>query len=429
MAEEEFGVAKHVISATDRDGLRRAAEAKMTVAAHPVNRERRDAWLALDAGTGGRPMILAEWGGIDDPNKPGDCSRALRCTGEWARGIEWQLRHDVLRFERLKDDHVVEPWFNLNWHVSTGDYGVHRTTHTADNAGLRGAAHWEPALADLDADFAKLKPRTFSVDRETTRADQAAVDAAIGDICPTRIRGAFYWTLGMTIVAIDLIGIENLMLAMYDNPDGLHRLMAFLRDDHLAFCRWLEREGLLSLNNENDYIGSGSEGHSRNLPQADWKPGEPVRLKDCWVLSESQETVGVGPDLFEEFIFPYQRAIVAEFGACYYGCCEPVNNRWHVLERLPNLARVSVSPWADQAFMAEACSQKVVFSRKPSPTQISTSRFDEQAIRADLRTTLETARNCRLEIIMKDVHTLHNEPGRIARWVELAREESARAGH
>jgi hypothetical protein len=232
----------------------------------------------------------------------------------------------------------------------------------------------------------------------------------------------------MTIVAIDLIGLENLMLAMYDNPAGLHRLMAFLRDDHLAFCRWLEREGLLSLNNENDYIGSGSEGHSRDLPRPGTTPGQPVRMKDCWALLESQETVGVGPELFEEFIFPYQLALAEQFGKVYYGCCEPVHTRWQVLKKLPNLARVSVSPWADQPFMAEACGRDVVFSRKPNPAQISTALFDENAIRADLRQTLDAARGCRLEIIMKDVHTLHNEPGRLARWVQLAREESEKAG-
>jgi len=421
-------MAETSVSASDRDILRRAAEEKMRVAGDPVNRARRADWLALDAGTGGRPMILAEACGIRDRDRPFDDARDLRCQGAWARGVEAQLRGDVLRFERLKDDHVVEPWFNLNWMVETGDYGVSKTTHATDNDGHLAACNWEPALADLDADFDKLKPRAFRVDRAATLEHRAAVDAVIGDICPTRMRGSFYWTLGMTIVAIDLIGLENLMLAMYDNPEGLHRLMAFLRDDHLALCRWLEREGLLSLNNENDYIGSGSEGHTRDLPRAGWKAGDPVRLADCWVLSESQETVGVSPELFEEFIFPYQRDIVREFGKCYYGCCEPVHSRWHVLKKLPHLARVSVSPWADQAFMAEACGREVVFSRKPNPTQISTAVFNERAIRADLSETLRLARGCRLEIIMKDVHTLHNEPWRLARWVELAREACASAG-
>jgi hypothetical protein len=199
--------------------------------------------------------------------------------------------------------------------------------------------------------------------------------------------------------------------------------MAFLRDDYLAFTAWLEQEGLYSLNNENDYTGSGSMGYTRALPQPDWKDGSPVRRRDLWVLSESQETVGVGPNQFEEFVFPYQRDIVSQFGRCYYGCCEPVHNRWHVIRQFPGLARVSVSPWADQRFMAEGLGRDYVFSRKPNPSLISTGVFDEDVIRRDLRQTLEAARHCRLEIIMKDVHTLNNEPGRLARWVQIAREE------
>ena len=104
---------------------------------------------------------------------------------------------------------------------------------------------------------------------------------------------------------------------------------------------------------------------------------------------------------------------------------ENLNNRWHVIRRIPNLARVSVSPWADQEFLAEAFGREYVFSRKPNPTLISTQVFDESLIRADIRRTLDIAGGTRLEIIMKDVHTLNNEPERLARWVQIAREEIA----
>ena len=75
--------------------------------------------------------------------------------------------------------------------------------------------------------------------------------------------------------------------------------------------------------------------------------------------------------------------------------------------------------------MAEHCGRRIVFSRKPNPALISTGTFDEAAIRADLRETLVAAGRCRLEIIMKDVHTLNNEPLRLPRWVQLARETIA----
>ena len=411
----------------DIDILRRLAERVKAISESPANEERRRAWYALDAGEADRVMILAEVSGVCDRIHPLP-GAICKCAGEWARGVEYGLRAAIWQFEELQDDHVVEPVINTNWKVSASNYGVDVVMHHGDSGTPLGARSWDSPLRDLDKDFDKLHLRTFSVDRGASLDEKARLETVFDEILTVRMRSMHYWTMGMTWPAIELIGLEGLMMAMYDNPTGLHRLMAFLRDDHLAFSGWLEREGLYSLNNENDYIGSGSVGYTRSLPQADWKPGSPVRARDLWVLSESQETVGVGPQQFEEFIFPYQRTLVDKFGKCYYGCCEPVHNRWHILKRLPNLARVSVSPWADQEFMAGALGRNCVFSRKPNPTLISTSVFDEDAIRADLRQTLDIARDCRLEIIMKDVHTLNNEPARLPRWVHLAREEAARQG-
>jgi hypothetical protein len=39
---------------------------------------------------------------------------------------------------------------------------------------------------------------------------------------------------------------------------------------------------------------------------------------------------------------------------------------------------------------------------------------------------MDLAGSCRIEIIMKDVHTLNEQPGRLARWVQIAREETTR---
>jgi len=399
----------------DIEILRRLAERKSKLALDPVNVERKRQWYRHDAGEAGRPMVLVEaWGVVPEP--------VLECEHPWARGVEAGLRFEQYQFDVIKDDHVIEPYVNTNWRIEASDYGVQSVQHTADNNGRLGARRWDPPLKDLDRDLDKLKPRTFSVDRQTTFDEMEKLETVFGASVPIRLRGGFWWTLGMTITAIDLIGMENLMLFMFDNPAGLHRLMAFLRDDHLACAEWFESNGLLSLNNENDYIGSGAMGYTHDLPGEGQPPGAPVRTRDQWVLLESQETVGVGPDQFEEFVFPYQLSIAQRFGKCYYGCCEPVHNRWHILKRLPNLARISVSPWADEAFMAEAVGNKVVYSRKPNPSLVSTGVFDEAAIRADIRKTLKAARNCRVELIMKDVHTLNGEPQRLARWVELARE-------
>jgi hypothetical protein len=251
-----------------------------------------------------------------------------------------------------------------------------------------------------------------------------------GDILPVVNRGSFWWTSGLTWTAINLIGLQPLMMAMYDNPKGLHRLMAFLRDDFSNMLDWFEREGLLSLNNEDDYVGSGGIGYTCDLPQPDWQAGRPVRARDLWGLSESQETVGVSPQMFQEYVFQYQEPIASRFGLCYYGCCEPLHTRIGIVKRLPNLRSVSVSPWCDQERMIDELGQDYVYCRKPKPTLISTEAFDEGMIREDLRTTVRlfASARCSLELAMKDVHTLCGQPWRLGRWVELARQECAEFG-
>ena len=106
-----------------------------------------------------------------------------------------------------------------------------------------------------------------------------------------------------------------------ENPNLLHRMMAILRDGTLALLESLEEQGLLGFNNDGSYIGSGALGWSDELPQPDFD-GK-VRICDMWGLAESQETVGVSPDMFAEFILPYQLPIIERFGLSCYGCCEP----------------------------------------------------------------------------------------------------------
>jgi len=411
-------------SPEDRETIHRLAERVAEIAVDPINCERRESWRAMHDLKPVRPMVLAEHGGIRDPLKP--FTPELVCGDPTARGIEGALRLKIWLFEELRDDHVIEPNMNVGWAVQGTGYGVDKEIHEVHDEGILNAKSWDAPITDIARDIHLLKPRTFSVNRQATYDRRDALAELIGDVLDVRIRGSHWWSMGLTLRAIDFIGLTNLMLFMYDDPEGLHRIMAFLRDDHLAHAAWLEAEGLLTLNHEDDYVGSGSCGYVSDLPGGDWLPGQPVGQRHQWVLLESQETVGVGPEQFEEFIFPYQKAIGEMFGLVYYGCCEPVNTRWDVVRQMPHLRSVSVAPLCDQETMGACLGKDYVYSRKPNPTLISTGRFDEAEIRRDLRATLDvTAQHgCATEIIMKDVHTINNDPARLARWVQLAREEA-----
>ena len=85
--------------------------------------------------------------------------------------------------------------------------------------------------------------------------------------------------------------------------------------------------------------------------------------------------------------------------------------------------RMSVSPWSDAAVMAANVEDHCILSIKPSPTDLAMETFNEDRIRQSLHHYFEVTRGCHVEILMKDNHTIRNQPSRLTRWVEIAREE------
>jgi hypothetical protein len=76
--------------------------------------------------------------------------------------------------------------------------------------------------------------------------------------------------------------------------------------------------------------------------------------------------------------------------------------------------------------MAERLGDRDIYSMKPRPADLAWDSFDENFIRRGLREDLAATRGCRVEVIMKDNHTIRNDPSRVVRWVRIAREEAER---
>jgi hypothetical protein len=284
-----------------------------------------------------------------------------------------------------------------------------------------GSYVWDAPLKSYN-DLENLHPPRITVDHRATERLLNLAQETLGDLLTVRLKTAWWWTLGMTWTLVNLRGLTQIMYDMVDQPDGLHRLMGILRDGHLAKLDYLEQNGLLFLNNDSTYVGSGGFGWTHELPQPDFD-GQ-VRTRDMWGFAESQETVGVSPEMFAEFVAPYQRPLLERFGLNCYGCCEPLDVRWEVVSKFPRLRRISVSPWADHRAMAEMLEDRYVYSMKPRPADLAMGTFEEERVRAELRQALEVTRDCRVEVIMKDNHTIRNDPRRVIRWVEIARQEA-----
>jgi len=386
------------------------------IASRPVEEEKKRLWYLHNALEETRPLIFCDpengWNEIITASD-------LVCTGKLGREWEMVLKKEVFWGESMRDDRVIMPCFYIGHVFEESDWGMHETIIGGDNG---GSYAWEAPLTSY-GDFAKLRYPSISVD---TAATERLVDCArdvMGDILEVRLRGQWWWTLGMTWTLVNIRGLSRIMYDVYDNPDDLRRLMAFLRDGTLSKLDYLEEHGLLSLNNDDTYVGSGGFGWSHELP-SDTYDGSRVTTRDMWGFCESQETTTWSPEMFADFIFPYQLPILERFGLNCYGCCEPLDRRWHVVKNISRLRRVSVSPWADPEDMADMLGSDYIYSYKPIPTDLAVPAIDEDRIRGGLRNIMHICRNSRLEIIMKDNHTIGGNPDNVIRWCRMAREEA-----
>ena len=92
------------------------------------------------------------------------------------------------------------------------------------------------------------------------------------------------------------------------------------------------------------------------------------------------------------------------------------------VRQIPNVRKVSMSPWVDQARGAAEIGSDFVFSRKPNPAFVATDRFMPDQVRADLVETRDicAAHGCPLEFILKDISTVRYEPERLFEWGRIA---------
>ena len=283
----------------------------------------------------------------------------------------------------------------------------------------------ELVLEDLEEGTEELKDSIFIYDRaETERRKELAGDV-LGDILHVRLWTPYNcWGFGMTEKVVNLMGMENMFCAMMTEETQFHELMSRLTDEMIRFLRWEEEQGVRISNNGNDYMGSGSFCFSDELPGNDFS-GK-VLSKHLWGHLNSQESVGISPEMYHEFIAPYYSRIAAEFGLLYYGCCEPVEEYWDDISKYPHLRKVSISPWCNEEAMAERLSDgRVIYSRKPSPNFLGIRKeFDAEEFRKYIRHTAQLIKKGKSEYIFRDIYKLYGNTEKLKQAVQIVREET-----
>ena len=398
-----------------RDLAHRYAEA----AAKPIQAERRDLWRRHNSLGRTRPLIYMRWLAAwhEAPESKLECEDPF-----WRHHENW-LRQMLFQ-DTIGDDYILEPWIAQPVALVTPPQGLWGVEVRHKPSPLPGGSWmYDPPLKrpeDLDL----LVVPEHLVNEESTRQYVGRLRDTVGDILPVVEDRAPAWRVWHADISTDLAhlrGLEQVMWDMHDNPEWLHRLLAFMRAGVLKAQGEAEAAGDWRLcDHENQAMPYAEE-----LPDPSPSP-EPVPRRSLWGFFAAQEMAQVSPAMHEEFMLRYQLPIMEHFGLVSYGCCEDLTQKIDMVRQIPNLRRIAITPWADVARCAERIGTDYVFSWRPSPAEMICRGFDRERVRRIVSEAMEASRGCIVDITLKDVQTVRHHPEDLREWVRIVRDVTDR---
>jgi hypothetical protein len=406
----------------DHDVLRRLAERYATIAALPIQDEKRKLWTDHFGLKPTRTPILATYGMWNVWCREVFGDAQMECRDPFLRQHERELRMRIFQHEVVGDDSIQEPWIALGATVKGGWgtlWGVEETMHGSGVEG--GAAAYEPSLKSWD-DIEKLRMTHHEIDEEETSRNLERLSEALGDILPIDVHRTPAYTgfsADISTSVAKLRGLEQLMIDMYESPDELHRLLTFMRD------------GILQNNQEAEAAGdfSVSSGQNQAMCYApELEPpcpnSGPRKRNQIWGFCAAQEFTLISPEFHEEFLFRYQLPIYEHFGLVHYGCCEDLERKIDMLRQLKNLRSIAVTPVANVPRCAEIIGTDYAISWRPNPADMVSCGYDEGKIRRIISEGLAACTGGYPHIHLKDIETVEGDVSRLTRWVRLVRDIS-----
>jgi hypothetical protein len=402
----------------DRAILRELAARTAEIAALPVQEEKRRLWRALNRLAPVRPMVAIDqvcWNEMDI-----DGTLAVRCADPALRAYEERLRRILFQWEHFPVDMVVEPTLDVPMAITNSGFGIDadEVTVALDPTNDVVSHHFNNQL-QLDSDIEKLRVPRITHDSAETERRLAMAHDVFDDLLQVRPWGADPYLSVWDPISM-WMGVEGALFALMDRPAFMHALVGRMTDGYMSMIDQLEEQGLLC---QPQSLIHCTGAYVAELPAPGYDPLRP-RAKDIWMFGLAQMLAAVSPAMFREFEVDYVSRICARFGLVYYGCCDPLDAKMNEVRMIPNVRKVSMSPWVDQERGAAEIGSRYVFSRKPNPAFLATTSFDPAMVKADLQKSCAICRRSgsSLELILKDISTVHRQPERLFQWARIAME-------
>ena len=354
-----------------------------------------------------RPPVL-----IDEiPWYQMDIDGELKCECEdgGARGAEYFFRTAVYRRKHFRADTLFEPFWRVRMAIDSTGTGLRRDetiVRTDDynnivSHGIHDVLEDEEALEQMHMPEFTLRP-----DR-----DEAAMNYytdMLGDAMPVVLAGHDYLYFPPWDDIAFLRGVEPILMDMYDRPEYLHRIMEKFTAATVAKLDFVEKYSHVDPTSCNLHC---TPGYISGLAEDGWKA--------TWFRGMAQMFSTVSPAMHEEFEINYIKPLAERFAYTYYGCCEPLDNKFDVITKISNLRKIGVSPWANEEILAERIGGNYVYARKPNPANVAI-RTDPDHIRRETETTVKLCLKygCPCDIVLKDISTVSHRPENLIVWAD-----------
>lgn len=408
-----------VLKQEEKDVLKSLGEQIAEISSDPVNKTRAGLWTNLNDLKSKRPMVWINEIPWHEMNYEDELT--LRTGHPWARELETKLRREIYQWKHMPGDMVVNDYIECPLVIHSTDFGILEDVDivktNAENDVV--SRHYNIQIRDMD-DLEKIQmPRLTHLEKATEYHFEAMNEIFDGIIPVRKVGQTHIWFTPWDFL-IRWWGIQEAMMDLVLRPDMVHAFVDRMVDAWMVELDQFVEGNYLSLDNNNTRIGSGGYGYVSELPGHKHDP-DYVKPENMWGCSNAQIFSEVSPDMHWDFALEHDQRWLERWGLTYYGCCEPLDRKIHLLDRIPNLRKVSVSPWCNTEKVINEIGRKYVMSRKPSPAIFATADWDPVQAEKELSDfMMKTEGQCHVELIMKDISTVNFKPQRLWEWEKIA---------
>ena len=379
----------------DREILRKLGSEIAEAAADPVNEERREISRRIDRFEKVKPWITIFQEPWNELNVDGELDP--HCTDGFCRGIEGGMRRTLYKWRHYPGDMTVSGVSTQPYCISDTGFGIEEQVDIVrtDPSNSVVSRHFHIQIKDED-DIAKIKRPVITHDEEKTEElYQRRCEIFDGILEVKKTRTSSFWFAPWDSL-VRWTGVQEVLMDMAARPEYVRKIFSHLVDCWLSRLDQYEEQQLLS-----------------------------APANQLTVTGAAQIFSEVSPAMHGEFALQYEARFFNRFKRTYYGCCEPLHDKVDICAQyLPNLYKISMSPWVDFRKAVENVGNRFIFAWKPNPAFVAYDHWDPELVRRDIKEkmAMASANDCIMEVHLKDISTIRYEPRRLTEWNQIAQE-------